>query len=272
MLYATDATRWRAVATRDSNANGHFVYSVRSTKIYCRPVCPGRLARRANVGFYQTPVEAEAAGFRACKRCKPNSVQEDSQERTVEKACLLIDEALKSDGQKTLKLQDLAKRVGLTPRYFHKIFKDKTGTTPAEYAKARMADDSSSITPTLATTETSTTTQPSTWDLFDFNDLVNFGIDLSPQLTDGFSTDTESWLGVELGPMTDLNTLPQQWGSGADFVTNDKLIDPILALPESFGLQNGEPIPASSTLELDAAILFGGDLSPDAFLNEPVYS
>ncbi|KAF1359402.1 hypothetical protein EJ07DRAFT_88053, partial [Lizonia empirigonia] len=131
--YTTDAQRWRALATRDPNANGHFFYFVKSTQIYCRPTCPARLARRANISFQKTIAEAEALGFRACKRCKPNVKNEDPQDKAVLKAMGFIEEAAKKGEAKTLKLHDLAKKVGLTPRYFHKIFKDKTGTTPREY-------------------------------------------------------------------------------------------------------------------------------------------
>ncbi|PSN63508.1 hypothetical protein BS50DRAFT_454573, partial [Corynespora cassiicola Philippines] len=139
MLFATDAARWRALTIRDPAANGHFVYSVKSTNCYCRPTCPGRLARRANVGFFHTAKEAEAAGFRACKRCKPDSdIVDDPQERAVTKALNIIDKAVKEKTVKAFRLQDLAKHVGLTPRYFHKIFKDKLGMTPKEYTNAMM--------------------------------------------------------------------------------------------------------------------------------------
>jgi methylphosphotriester-DNA--protein-cysteine methyltransferase len=141
MSFTTDQSRWRALTIRDPLADGKFVYSVKSTRIYCRPTCPARLARRANVGFFKTAAEAEAAGYRACKRCKPEiEVVDDPQARAVSKACAFIDAALKSDSPASLKLQDLAKSVGLTPRYFHKIFKDKKGMTPKEYATSKEHD------------------------------------------------------------------------------------------------------------------------------------
>lgn len=136
MTFVTTQSRWRALTTRDATADGHFVYSVKSTGIYCKPNCSARLARRANVGFYDTAAEAEQAGFRACKRCKPESGnRDDPQERAVGKACMLIAEAKKNGNTGAIRLQDLATHVGLTPRYFHKIFKDKTGVTPKEYAR-----------------------------------------------------------------------------------------------------------------------------------------
>jgi AraC family transcriptional regulator of adaptative response/methylated-DNA-[protein]-cysteine methyltransferase len=64
--------RWAALVSRDRSAAGAFVYSVRTTGVYCRPSCGSRLPNRENVAFYATPDEAERAGFRACKRCKPD--------------------------------------------------------------------------------------------------------------------------------------------------------------------------------------------------------
>lgn len=139
MPYTTEAERWRALTIRDQNADKHFVYGVKSTLCYCRPTCPARLARRANVVFFKTSAQAEAAGFRACKRCKPDlETHEEPADKAVAKACTLIEDALAKKDEKALRLQDLAKGVGLTPRYFHKIFKDKTGLTPTEYVKSKM--------------------------------------------------------------------------------------------------------------------------------------
>ena len=70
MMYATDAARWRAVQSRDREADGHFWYGVVTTGIYCKPHCPSR-PKEENVRFYGTRTEARAAGLRACKRCKP---------------------------------------------------------------------------------------------------------------------------------------------------------------------------------------------------------
>jgi AraC family transcriptional regulator of adaptative response/methylated-DNA-[protein]-cysteine methyltransferase len=65
-----EATAWAAVANRDRRFDGKFVYAVRTTRVYCRPSCPSRRPLRANVIFYATRSSAEAAGFRACPRCK----------------------------------------------------------------------------------------------------------------------------------------------------------------------------------------------------------
>jgi methylphosphotriester-DNA--protein-cysteine methyltransferase len=184
MSFKTTTARWRALSIRDPTANNHFVYTVKSTLVYCRPTCPARLARRANVGFCDTPAQAEAAGFRACKRCKPNvEVNEDPQGEIVAKACSLIEEAEKKEGgTKGLRLQDLAKSVGLTPRYFHKTFKDRTGLTPKEYMNAKQDWSSGENTGTLQDGTFDLEPfelEPFNLDAFDFNDLVNFDMDMS---------------------------------------------------------------------------------------------
>ena len=69
---ALDSERWEAVRRRDGAADGSFVYSVRTTGVYCRPSCAARRPRRENVRFYASPAEAERAGFRPCRRCRPN--------------------------------------------------------------------------------------------------------------------------------------------------------------------------------------------------------
>src|SRR5258708_12399657 len=68
----TNDPRWAAVVARDPKADGRFFYSVRTTGVYCRPCCAARLARPENVRFHTTTQDAEVAGFRSCKRCKPD--------------------------------------------------------------------------------------------------------------------------------------------------------------------------------------------------------
>src|SRR5687767_6160604 len=66
--------RWSALLARNADADGSFVYSVKTTGVYCRPGCPSRLARPENIAFYASPADAESAGFRPCKRCKPDQL------------------------------------------------------------------------------------------------------------------------------------------------------------------------------------------------------
>ena len=128
-----EAVRWRAVVTRDASANT-FVYGVRTTHIYCRPSCPARLARRANIVFFDSPAQAEAAGFRSCKRCRPQLDRiENPQIQLVQVACDSIAKAV-SLGRKVM-LKELATDAGLTPSHFHRVFKKIIGVTPGQYAK-----------------------------------------------------------------------------------------------------------------------------------------
>jgi AraC family transcriptional regulator, regulatory protein of adaptative response / methylated-DNA-[protein]-cysteine methyltransferase len=71
--FSNDHQRWTAVTARDPAADGVFYYSVKTTGVYCRPSCPARPARRENVAFHATPGDAESAGFRPCRRCRPDA-------------------------------------------------------------------------------------------------------------------------------------------------------------------------------------------------------
>ncbi|PWC34515.1 6-O-methylguanine DNA methyltransferase [Azospirillum sp. TSO35-2] len=130
-----EAARWDALRRRDAAADGRFVYAVRSTGVYCRPSCAARPARPENVVFYATNAEAERAGFRPCKRCRPDGPsQADRRAEAVARACRLIDQT-----EETPPLDDLAAAAGLSPHHFHRVFKQATGVTPRAYAEARRA-------------------------------------------------------------------------------------------------------------------------------------
>jgi AraC family transcriptional regulator of adaptative response/methylated-DNA-[protein]-cysteine methyltransferase len=127
-----DDPRWTAVIGRDTAFAGAFYYSVATTGVYCRPGCAARLPKRTNVQFHATREEAEAAGFRPCKRCKPDQdVSPDRHDEKVAQACRLIETA-----DETPKLDDLAEAVGLSPYHFHRLFKAALGVTPKAYATA----------------------------------------------------------------------------------------------------------------------------------------
>jgi AraC family transcriptional regulator of adaptative response/methylated-DNA-[protein]-cysteine methyltransferase len=128
----SDAARWAAVVARDKAADGRFVYSVATTGVYCRPSCPARLAKRTNVAFHDTCANAQVAGFRPCKRCKPTERSlEDEYAAKVAEACRLIETA-----EEEPKLGALAEAAGLSPHHFHRIFKRVAGVTPKAYAVA----------------------------------------------------------------------------------------------------------------------------------------
>ena len=133
--FATDRQRWQAVKARDAAADGEFYYSVKTTGIYCRPSCPSRLPRRANVRFHATCAGAEHAGFRACKRCRPNGTSLAQRlAAIVTKACRTIESAPRMP-----RLKELAAAAGLSPFHFHRLFKAQTGLTPRGYAAAQRA-------------------------------------------------------------------------------------------------------------------------------------
>ncbi len=124
--------RWAAVMARDPAADGKFFYSVNTTGVYCRPTCAARLARPENVRFHATCQDAEAAGFRACKRCKPGQPSlAEHNAATIAAACRIIEQAETMPG-----LEHLAQQVGLSTYHFHRLFKQVTGLTPRQYAAA----------------------------------------------------------------------------------------------------------------------------------------
>lgn len=124
--------RWAAVRARDPKADGKFFYSVKTTGVYCRPSCPSRRARAENVAFHATRSAAERAGFRPCKRCKPDQPSLAAQHAAlVAKICRRIE----SDDS-ALSLAALAKEARLSPYHFHRVFKAVTGLTPKAYAAA----------------------------------------------------------------------------------------------------------------------------------------
>ncbi|SDK99888.1 AraC family transcriptional regulator, regulatory protein of adaptative response / methylated-DNA-[protein]-cysteine methyltransferase [Modicisalibacter muralis] len=124
--------RWAAVVARDPEADGSFFYSVKTTGVYCRPSCVARRARPENVRFHKTCADAEQAGFRPCKRCQPNRPAVNQRYTTnVTDACRIIEES-----EAVPRLDELAKRVGMSTYHFHRVFKRITGLTPREYAAA----------------------------------------------------------------------------------------------------------------------------------------
>lgn len=128
--------RWASVITRDRNADGQFYYSVKTTGVYCRPSCGARTPRPENVSFFLTPVEAEKAGFRPCKRCKPEQPSLDEQyAQLVAKLCRLIESA-----ETPPSLDALAKAAQMSTFHMHRVFKAMTGVTPKAYAIAHRAN------------------------------------------------------------------------------------------------------------------------------------
>ncbi len=128
--YASDEARWDALCRRDRGADGAFVVSVRTTGVYCRPSCAARHPLRENVRFHADCAAAERAGFRPCKRCRPNESGERHAD-AVAAACRSI-----AASEEMPSLAALAAASGLSPFHFHRVFKQVTGLTPRQYRSA----------------------------------------------------------------------------------------------------------------------------------------
>jgi AraC family transcriptional regulator of adaptative response/methylated-DNA-[protein]-cysteine methyltransferase len=127
---------WIAVASRDRAADGAFWFGVTTTGVYCRPSCGARTPKRANVRFFASPEAARAAGFRACKRCRPDEAPHARVEVQAVTAAVRAIEAAISLGDKPPLLEALAARAGYSPHHFHRLFRRATGLTPGRYAAA----------------------------------------------------------------------------------------------------------------------------------------
>lgn len=127
--------RWAAVVARDAAADGQFFYSVKTTGVYCRPSCAARRARPENVRFHPTAAAAEHAGFRPCKRCRPDQAPRSARHAAlVAELCRFIEHA---EHAPSLKL--LAEHAGLGVSHLHRLFKAVTGVSPRAYAAAHRA-------------------------------------------------------------------------------------------------------------------------------------
>jgi AraC family transcriptional regulator of adaptative response/methylated-DNA-[protein]-cysteine methyltransferase len=128
--------RWQAVITHDRAADGSFYYSVASTGVYCRPSCPSRQPKPENVAYHLSCEDAERAGYRACKRCKPNEASlSERHAAIIARICRVI-----LASEEVPNLDELAEKAGLSRYHFHRLFKSITGLTPGAYARANRAD------------------------------------------------------------------------------------------------------------------------------------
>ncbi len=124
---------WSAVLTRNVQADGTFVFAVRSTGIYCRPSCPARRPGRAQVVFFHLPEEAVTAGFRPCRRCHPDqALSAQAQTELIERICRYIESHL----EMPLQLADLSQQFHLSPYHLQRTFKRLVGVSPRQYAES----------------------------------------------------------------------------------------------------------------------------------------
>ena len=134
----SEEQRWQAVLTRDGRYDGEFVYGVRSTGIYCRPICPSRRPQRKQAVFFPVPELAERAGFRPCRRCDPHlSRSSHPQLEMARRICTYIEDH--SENLPTLR--ELGSLVGVSQDHLHRVFKRIMGITPRQYANSLRVDN-----------------------------------------------------------------------------------------------------------------------------------
>lgn len=133
------AACWRAIESRDPTAAGRFFYGVLTTGIFCRPGCASRTPRRENVRFFTSTTEAEALGYRPCRRCRPDRVESET-------AAKLATLRRRIDSGEDKTLHQWAAETGWSPAHLQKTFKAATGLSPAAYTRnVRLARLKSSL-------------------------------------------------------------------------------------------------------------------------------
>ncbi|KAF4844127.1 Bifunctional transcriptional activator/DNA repair enzyme Ada [Colletotrichum siamense] len=141
----SDSARWLLVSRRDLSANSSFFYGVKSTQIFCRPTCPGRVARRGNVIFFNDLQHASQSGYRPCKRCEPCNdswSRENSGRRIAHRAHAMI-VAAEADNVKWT-VESMARKLGVTSAHLHRQFKKCFLMTPKAFAASLGAPEGSS--------------------------------------------------------------------------------------------------------------------------------
>jgi AraC family transcriptional regulator of adaptative response/methylated-DNA-[protein]-cysteine methyltransferase len=134
---STDRERWSAVVDRDRRADGTFVYAVTSTGVFCRPGCPSRLPRRHRVRFFDTPSDAQRAGFRPCRRCRPDASPEAPR---ITAAVQRTARYLQTHADEVVSLKTLAAAARVSPSHLQRQFTRLLGLSPREYQAACRAD------------------------------------------------------------------------------------------------------------------------------------
>ena len=124
----TDAQRWQAIRTRDASCDGVFYYGTLSTRVFCRPSCAARPARRSGVELFDSTAAATAAGFRACKRCKPLDSRDPLAVRLE-----AVARHIAANAAEPLPLARLAALASLSPTHFQRVFKAHFGVSPRSY-------------------------------------------------------------------------------------------------------------------------------------------
>src|SRR5665213_1746539 len=128
---------YRALRTHDARFDGRFFVAVKSTKIYCRPICTARPVKRENCRFYATAAEAESALYRPCLRCRPElapgNASVDSSARLAHAVAILIENDTYGDGG----FAEIAGGLGVTDRHLRRVFAAEFGVSPVAYAQTQ---------------------------------------------------------------------------------------------------------------------------------------
>ncbi|MEO8457291.1 MAG: bifunctional DNA-binding transcriptional regulator/O6-methylguanine-DNA methyltransferase Ada [Chloroflexota bacterium] len=135
MAIADQELCWQVVTNHDTSMDGVFFVAVKTTGIYCRPSCRSRTPLRKNVTFLTTADECEAAGFRACKRCRPRELLADTRPELIREAC----DYLENDPDAVVSLMPVARKYNVEGDYLRRLFKRTLGVTPREYAASHRA-------------------------------------------------------------------------------------------------------------------------------------
>ncbi|WP_445509601.1 bifunctional transcriptional activator/DNA repair enzyme AdaA [Rossellomorea marisflavi] len=131
---------WEKIMACDRTYDGLFFTAVKTTKIYCRPSCRSRKPKKVNVEFFQERAEAEQAGYRACKRCKPEEEHSPNIGVVQETIAFLV-----NHHKEPLKLQDIADGVGLSSYHLERVFKEETSHTPRTYLEKVRIDKAANL-------------------------------------------------------------------------------------------------------------------------------
>ena len=125
---------WEAVLSRDASFDGRFVYAVRSTGVYCRPACPSRRPLQSQAEFFAAPEEARRAGYRPCRRCRPDRPRESAE--LARRVCEYIDDCIEAHDSLPVSAE-VSVAMGVAESQLRRVFRQETGLTPAQYARAR---------------------------------------------------------------------------------------------------------------------------------------
>jgi AraC family transcriptional regulator of adaptative response / methylphosphotriester-DNA alkyltransferase methyltransferase len=128
-----DHTKWQAVVSCNKDYDGLFLYGVTTTGIFCRPSCRAKTPIRKNVVFFVTPEAALNAGFRPCKKCRPDILTFEPDQDVIQKALLILDQAY----NQPINMTAVAKQVGVSLSHFNRLFKKVTKLTPTQYLVKR---------------------------------------------------------------------------------------------------------------------------------------